>query len=235
MSGQVFFCYARENQGFAVRLAENLKKRGIAVWLDQWDIPPQADWDKTIDKSLSECARLLIVLSPASVESREVRSELRTALDLGKPVLPVLYQPCDVPRQLRLVQYVDFRGREPDNESALDQLVSACSGRSYQPEPIRRAPAPPKRKWLGMEWLSSLGFRSKLLLSTVLATLVAVILWQALEAVTRDYRRINDVALSPDGVYLAAATRQGIGAGTVRIWDVNSRRQIQRIQYPDQQ
>src|SRR5437660_4832616 len=106
MGGRVFFCYARADQGFAVSLAQQLIERGIGVWLDQWDIPAEADWDKTIDKALRECDRLLIVLSPASVESREVRGELRTALDLGKPILPVLYRPCEIPRQLRLVQFV---------------------------------------------------------------------------------------------------------------------------------
>ena len=37
----------------------------------------------------------------------EVRAELRTALDLQKPVIPVLREPCDVPRQLKTIQYVD--------------------------------------------------------------------------------------------------------------------------------
>jgi hypothetical protein len=54
-------------------LARELKERGVGVWLDQWDIPAEADWDKTIDQALRDCDRLLIVLSPASVQSGEVR------------------------------------------------------------------------------------------------------------------------------------------------------------------
>jgi TIR domain len=110
MAGRTFICYAREDQGFAVPLAQRLKQRGVAVWLDQWDIPAEADWDKTIDQGLRDCSRLLIVLSPASVGS-PVRGELRAAMDLGKPVLPVLYKPCEVPRRLCMIQFLDFTAR----------------------------------------------------------------------------------------------------------------------------
>jgi hypothetical protein len=68
-------------------LAASLKNRGVPVWLDQWDIPSEADWDLTIDNALYNCSRFLIVLSLKSVESMEVRSELRTALGEKKPIV----------------------------------------------------------------------------------------------------------------------------------------------------
>jgi hypothetical protein len=40
---------------------------------------------------------------------------------------------------------------------------------------------------------------------------------------------MNSAALSPNGVYLAAATGQGLGPGTARIWDVTSGRQLGRL------
>ena len=76
----VFVCYAREDQDLVLKLAANLKKRGVPVWIDQWDIPPSADWDLTIDNALYDCAQFLIVLSPAAVASREVRGELRARM-----------------------------------------------------------------------------------------------------------------------------------------------------------
>jgi len=94
MGDHVFLCYARKDEDFVLKLAANLKERGVPVWLDQWDIPPSADWDLTIDDALYDCARFLIVLSPAARASREVRGELRTALDENKPIVPVLYQKC---------------------------------------------------------------------------------------------------------------------------------------------
>ncbi|HVF68915.1 MAG TPA: toll/interleukin-1 receptor domain-containing protein [Pyrinomonadaceae bacterium] len=102
-----FVCYAREDAGFVLSLASELKRGGAHVWLDQWDIPSGADWEREIDRALYDCRHFLIVLSPAAVESEEVRGELRTALDGRKRVVPVIYRPCSVPRRLRLLQHVD--------------------------------------------------------------------------------------------------------------------------------
>jgi formylglycine-generating enzyme required for sulfatase activity len=125
MGDHIFICYARQDEDFVLRLAANLKQRGVPVWLDQWNIPPSADWDLTIDDALYDCARFLIVLSPAAVASQEVRGELRTALDENKPILPVLYQACRIPRQLRLIQHIDFTSSGPDDEILLGQVLRA--------------------------------------------------------------------------------------------------------------
>lgn len=71
----VFICYVREDEDFVLKLATNLKNLGISVWLDQWNIPSGADWDQAIDSALYGCSSFLIVLSPLSIESDEVRSE----------------------------------------------------------------------------------------------------------------------------------------------------------------
>jgi EAL domain-containing protein (putative c-di-GMP-specific phosphodiesterase class I) len=36
MGDHVFICYAREDQDFVLKLAANLKERGVRVWLDQF-------------------------------------------------------------------------------------------------------------------------------------------------------------------------------------------------------
>jgi len=125
MNKCVFVCYAREDEKFALGLAANLKKRGVLVWLDQWNISSSSDWDRAIDDALRDSSHLLIVLSPASVESPEVRGELRMALDLQKSIIPVLHQHCEIPRRLRLLQFVDFISRQPDDRTALERTLAA--------------------------------------------------------------------------------------------------------------
>lgn len=125
--GLVFLCYARVDEEFALALAKAIKERGISVWVDQWNIEPSADWDRSIDHALYRCERLLIVLSPASVASEEVRAELRTALEEKKRVVPVLYQECELPRRLRLIQHFDFTDSRPDDDALLGRLVSSLT------------------------------------------------------------------------------------------------------------
>ena len=233
MSQLVFVCYARADQAFALPLAEQLKARGVGVWIDQAENQVADDWDRDIDRALRECSHLLIVLSPASVDSREVRGELRTALDLGKPVLPVLYQPCEIPRQLRVVQFVDFTKRSPSDELPLGQLLRALQPGAHRPAnplgppgPMPASPVPAPVPTAPRRRVPALTARTKAVAAAVLAVVVAGALWFSLDMALEARRRLNDAALSPDGTYMATVTGQGLGVrGAVRVWEVGSGRQ----------
>jgi hypothetical protein len=123
----VFVCYTRSDQGFVLPLAEALREQEVPIWLDQWDIPASADWDKTIDNALYTCTEFLIILSPAAVESDEVRAELRVALSEQKPIVPVLYKECRIPRRLLLTQRVDFTIRQPNDRLGVSEIVTALN------------------------------------------------------------------------------------------------------------
>ena len=123
----VFVCYARKDEEFVLRLAGNLKRNGVSIWLDQWDIAAGADWDRSIDDAIYECSKFIIVLSPQAIASSEVRGELRTALDERKPIIPVISAACKIPRQLRTIQYVNFSTHGPDDEVALRRLMNTLA------------------------------------------------------------------------------------------------------------
>jgi TIR domain len=86
-----------------------LKAAGASVWLDQLDIVPGQRWDSAVEDALANCPRMLVILSPASVNSTNVMDEVSFALDEKKTVIPVIHQDCKIPFRLRRVQYVDFR------------------------------------------------------------------------------------------------------------------------------
>jgi TIR domain-containing protein len=132
-----FVCYAHEDSDFVWALTTDLKARGVPLWLDT-DIAPGADWDRSLDQRLHTCANVLIVLSPAAVASAEVRGELRTALNLGKPIIPLLYQACEIPRQLQNIQYLDFSAEATDTRR--DDLARLLQSRHHveDREPHRR-------------------------------------------------------------------------------------------------
>jgi hypothetical protein len=131
MGNHVFICYAREDEHFTRALAQGLKARNVSIWLDRLNIRPGEDWDRAIDKALYDCAQFLIVLSPDAVESREVRGELRTALDENKPIVPVICRMCQIPRQLRTIQYIDFSSSGAVEEEALAQLLDVLRDKQH--------------------------------------------------------------------------------------------------------
>ena len=103
----IFFSYARRDSEFALKLSGDLRSLGVAVWMDRSDLSAGVHWDEALENALRSCVALLVVLSPASVKSRNVLDEVGFALEQDKPVLPVLSQSCDIPLRLRRIQYID--------------------------------------------------------------------------------------------------------------------------------
>jgi len=125
MGDHVFICYSRKDEDFVLELAKNLKNQGVPVWLDQWDIPSGANWNRAIEAALNECTSLLLVLSPSSVESDDVQSEWLIALDEEKVVVPVLYRSCKIPFRLKSIQYIDFTLHNLDDKWSLEMVSNA--------------------------------------------------------------------------------------------------------------
>jgi len=132
-----FISYSRDDSSFVMALARDLKAAGADVWLDQMDISPGQRWDLAIQQALTNCARLIVVLSPSSVASTTVLDEASFVLDNHKPVIPVLYRDCEVPFRLGRVQYVDFQG---DYSRGFDGLLRTMKA------PLREAATSPKPK-----------------------------------------------------------------------------------------
>lgn len=106
----VFISYARKDGAdLAKELHDELEKHGLSVWLDVYDIGPGEDWNRAIDGALDSVRCVLVILTPGAVESLQVMSEWNYALDKDTPVIPLLAETVDVPRRLRIINYVDIR------------------------------------------------------------------------------------------------------------------------------
>ena len=123
-TAKVFICYAREDEGFAVELAETLKKNDVSVWIDRWKIPVGGNWSLLIDDAIQECTHFLVLISPAALKSNKVTGEWLTALDKGKNIIPARYK-CQIPSPLRIFQYIDFTDRGVEDEKALEDVLFA--------------------------------------------------------------------------------------------------------------
>jgi hypothetical protein len=130
VSSPAFISYSREDSEFAFRLAQDLRAAGANVWLDQLDIQPGRPWDNAIEDALMGAPQMLIVLSPSSAKSDNVRNEISFALDQGKTIVPVLYKDCVVPLRLQRSQRIDFRA---DYATGLAHLLEHL--RVAQPDP----------------------------------------------------------------------------------------------------
>lgn len=115
-----FFCYSRNDSDFALRLAKDLRKAGVKLWMDQLDIKPGSHWDASVEKGLNAANCMIIILSPDSISSNNVMDEVSYALEGGKRVIPVLLKECNTPFRLRRLQRIDFTN---DYNNGFSQLL----------------------------------------------------------------------------------------------------------------
>ena len=66
---QIFFCYSRADSEFALKLAKDLRKAGVNIWIDQLDVPAGQRWDMLTEEALVKCDSLLTILSPSAAIS----------------------------------------------------------------------------------------------------------------------------------------------------------------------
>jgi hypothetical protein len=93
MSTDIFISYSRRDQEFVTRLASDLNDHVAGVWFDQSAIQAGENWHEEILQGIHECKAFVLVLSPDAMQSKYVREEVDTALQLGKPIFPIIYRP----------------------------------------------------------------------------------------------------------------------------------------------
>ncbi len=105
VEGQVFLSYARKDSEYVYRLARQLRRVGLDIWIDQ-DIEPGMNWDKSIEQALKDCTYMLLIVSPDSMRSENVQDEWSYFLEEGKAVFPFIYKDCEMSFRLRRRQYI---------------------------------------------------------------------------------------------------------------------------------
>jgi hypothetical protein len=135
MKPEIFVSYSRKDAVQAVEIVARLKSAGFDAWFDRHDINGGDLWREQIVKAVNECSVFLILLSPSSVQSRNVRKELDLADKKGKPVLPLFLSLVDLPGSMEYalagIQWIDCTRLEAGIEQVLNVL-----GRQQQGAPL---------------------------------------------------------------------------------------------------
>jgi sulfatase modifying factor 1 len=111
---QVFISHATAADGaFAQRLAGDLRRLGVKVWIAPESIRSGEEWVDAIERGLGESSHIIIVLTPAALVSPWVRKETNVAIALERQgrirVIPLHVEPCEVPLLLSSYQMISFR------------------------------------------------------------------------------------------------------------------------------
>lgn len=114
---RVYLCHAQQDKPAARKLYDRLLAESwIDPWLDEKKLKTGDDWTIEMEKAIEQADAVLVFLSRVSVMKEGFfQKEIKYAIDLAeeKPegaiyVIPVRVDDADVPRRLRLLQWVDL-------------------------------------------------------------------------------------------------------------------------------
>lgn len=97
----VFLSYASADRERADQLAGLLSSAGVSVWIDRSGIEAATSWSGEIVDAVSECTAFIVLLSPASVRSKNVNREVALAFEKDKPIVPLDLEPVELTRDLQ--------------------------------------------------------------------------------------------------------------------------------------
>src|SRR5258708_23170263 len=119
----LFISYAHADSAFVERLEADLQTQGFDPWVDRQRLVGGQRWRRELQDAAKRAQVLLIVLSPDAVASQNVQIEYDYVLELGNLVIPVYYRQCDIPMELRTIQWIDFRQSYEQGITALLQAL----------------------------------------------------------------------------------------------------------------
>jgi len=110
---KLFISYSGKDKRFVERLAHDLKKRCVKVWVDSLEIKVGDSIVAKIQEAFQNNDYLAVVLTPNSVRSNWVQKELAAGLfkeleDKSVVVLPLLAKKCKIPALLKDKKHADF-------------------------------------------------------------------------------------------------------------------------------
>lgn len=111
---KVFLSHASEDEEFTMRLAHELRKKGIAVWLDKSSLKVGDSIVEKINQGIEESTFMILVISRDFINKPWCKREMSAAFhrqssQKGFKILPIIIEDCDVPPLISDIMRADFR------------------------------------------------------------------------------------------------------------------------------
>ena len=143
----IFVSYSRTDKARVAPLVSALEAQGWSLWWDP-EISPGDEFDALIGAELESARAVVVVWSPASVDSRWVKGEARDAADRGV-LVPVRFENARLPIDVRAIHTIDlddWAGKRDSAAfralcSALETKLKRSVGKAAAPTPKDKRPA----------------------------------------------------------------------------------------------
>ena len=122
----VFASYSHKDANIVLKIITLLKQKMCRIWYDE-GLTPGESWNDNIAEHLLKCSQFILFISPDSVTSKYVMSEINFALTKNKNVLPVIIRKTELPVGLEMmigtIQMLDVSDGN-DIQDSVDKIAS---------------------------------------------------------------------------------------------------------------
>ncbi len=140
----VFLSHNSRDKPAVRQLGEALKRRGLRVWLDEWELVPGRPWQEALEEIIETTRAAAVLVGKDGLgpwQEPEMRGCITEFVNRKLPVIPVLLPGApgkpELPLFLKQFTWVDLR--EGITEKGLDRLVWGITGQ----KPVAAAPRYP--------------------------------------------------------------------------------------------
>lgn len=137
-SPRVFVSHSHHDKSVARRLVRRMSAHGIAVWLDERDLPIGTPLTPSIEEHIRGVDTLLVVASRAAARSSWVDKEIDLARDLGKPIIPLFVEAVSDHPRFAEHKGLDATARETFAfvlDTLMRELHLVCDSEMPAPDP----------------------------------------------------------------------------------------------------
>lgn len=133
MKFDVFLCHNSEDKLVVKSIGNELIRRGLRPWLDEWELQPGLPWQELVEEQIEDIKSAAVFVGKSGLgpwQQVEIRGLLSEFVERKCPVIPVILN--DAPKKpkfplfLREMAWVDFRKEEPD---PIQQLIWGITGK----------------------------------------------------------------------------------------------------------
>jgi pSer/pThr/pTyr-binding forkhead associated (FHA) protein len=124
LEDHVFIAYSRDDwEPIVAPLMLRLQDAKLNVWVEQYLKPGQDDWVVAVEQALAECWLMVVVLSPAALESKAVALQYRYFYNREKPIVTLMYKPSSAALPPELIKQRNVRYDERDRTKSFQRLI----------------------------------------------------------------------------------------------------------------
>lgn len=127
MKHQVFISYSRKDKDVAEGLCEVLKENGIEYWIDKEGIYSSSNYKELTVDAIDVSKAVIFISSANSNASINVIREVGYAVNMNKPILPLMLDDAPYAKSIRLdisdIDQIDFKNPIVSSKKLITSLI----------------------------------------------------------------------------------------------------------------